>query len=121
MPKSRAPHGTESGYRRHLADSEPPCQDCCAGHAEHNANWRNRARVTTPDHPLHYQAARLGNEPAEALTTRDRQRLVTELHTLQWADHEIAAHTRMTTYTTARIRGSLGLAPHQPRVMEGVA
>lgn len=55
-----------------------------------------------------------GNEPAEALPTRDREDLVWHLvHDLGWTDDEIAQHTRMTSYTTARIRRRLGLDPHQ--------
>ncbi len=54
-----------------------------------------------------------GELPAEALSTRDREYLLTELHELGWTDVDIAAHTRMSTYTTARIRDQLGLAPNQ--------
>lgn len=121
MPKSRAAHGTECGYRRHLADREVPCYPCCDAHAAAVANWRARVRVTAALRPLHYQAARLGREPAEALDPADRRRLVAELHGLGWADEAIAAHTRMTTYTTARIRDALGLLPNWPRVLKGAA
>ncbi|SDZ51552.1 hypothetical protein SAMN05216215_108740, partial [Saccharopolyspora shandongensis] len=34
---------------------------------------------------------------------------------LGWTDPQIAAHCRMTTYTTARIRDRLRLAPNHPR------
>lgn len=122
MPKPRAAHGTESGYRRHLADRDVPCFPCCDAHALAMANWRARARVTTAINPLQYQAARLGLEPAEALVSGDRHRLVAELHGLGWDDQRIAAHTRMTTYSTARIRGALGLLPSsRPRVKEEAA
>lgn len=51
-----------------------------------------------------------GIEPAEALPTRDREDLVWQMHELGWSDAEIAEHTRMSLYTTARIRDRLGLA-----------
>jgi hypothetical protein len=53
-----------------------------------------------------------GDWPAEALSTADRARLVRILHKRGWTDVEIAVHTRMTTYTTGRIRARLGLAPN---------
>jgi hypothetical protein len=106
--------GTESGYRRHLRDDIVPCRPCCDGHAAHMARWRGRAAVTAPEDPLRYRAARLGHEPAEALTTHDRHRLVAELHRAGWTDRRIATHARMTTYTTARIRAGLGLLPNRP-------
>lgn len=56
--------------------------------------------------------AELGEIPAEALSTREREALVRKLHGLGWTDVEIATHTRMTTYTTGRIRSRLGLAAH---------
>lgn len=56
-----------------------------------------------------------GDEPAEILPARDREDLVYVLvHELGWTDREVAAHTRMTDYTTARIRERLGLKPNQP-------
>ena len=56
-----------------------------------------------------------GEEPAEILPPRDREDLVYVLvHELGWTDREVAAHTRMTDYTTARIRDRLGLKPNQP-------
>jgi hypothetical protein len=54
--------------------------------------------------------------PIEALAAVDpaqRDALLTELWKLGWADVEIATHTRMTTYTTGRIRQRLGLAAHR--------
>lgn len=60
-----------------------------------------------------YRACVAGTVPAEALPTRLRERLVDELVRHGWTDIEIAAHTRMTTYTTARIRDALGLEPNQ--------
>lgn len=121
MPKPRAAHGTEPGYRRHLADRDVPCRACCEAHTVVVASWRARARVSTPLEPLRYQAARRGIEPAEALAPGDRHRLVAELHRGGWDDRAIASHTRMTTYTTARIRGALGLLPNRPGVKEGAA
>lgn len=60
-----------------------------------------------------------GAAPAEALTTADRDRLVHTLWKRGWTDAEIASHTFMSTYTTARIRSRLQFAPH--RDVEGVA
>lgn len=60
-------------------------------------------------------AACAGQLPAEALSTRDREDLVWQLHGLGWTDVEIAEHTSMTTYTTARIRTRLGLALNQQK------
>ncbi len=51
-----------------------------------------------------------GTEPAEALPTRDREDLVWQMHELGWSDVQIAEHTRMSLYTTARIRNRLGLS-----------
>lgn len=53
-----------------------------------------------------------GELPAEILTPAERERLVHELWGYGWTDVEIACHTRMTTYTTGRIRARLGLAAH---------
>jgi hypothetical protein len=56
-----------------------------------------------------------GLEPAESLPALDRADLVWHLvHDLGWTDREIADHTRMTDYTTARIREHLGLKQNQP-------
>ncbi|MEV0085237.1 hypothetical protein [Saccharopolyspora sp. NPDC050642] len=38
----------------------------------------------------------------------------TLLHNLGWTDPQIAAHCRMTTYTTGRIRERLKLRPNDP-------
>lgn len=125
--------GTDSGYRRHRDEDTVPCLACCDAHAVANANARVRARArhgdrqqprlrSVADRPLQYQAAFDGHEPAEALTEHDRGRLVAELHGLGWDDQRIAQHTRMTTYTTTRIRGALGLLPNpRPGVTEGAA
>lgn len=51
-----------------------------------------------------YRACIKGERPAEILAPADRERLVYELHRQGWTDMEIAAHTRMTTYTVSRIR-----------------
>jgi hypothetical protein len=56
------------------------------------------------------RACRLGTEPAESLPGFARDWLVHELWISGWTDLEIASWTRMTTYTTARIRERLGLA-----------
>lgn len=62
--------------------------------------------------PERWKAACRGQLPAEALPTRDREDLVYNLNQLGWSDAEIAEHTRMTKYTTARIRSRLGLEPN---------
>lgn len=62
-------------------------------------------------HPALYRLCLAGREPAESLPTAERSALVAELHGLRWTDQEIADHTRMTLYTTARIRARLGLSP----------
>lgn len=51
-----------------------------------------------------------GREPAESLDPRDREDLVAALLERGWSDTQIAVLTRMSTYTTARIRVRLGLA-----------
>ena len=70
----------------------------------------------SPRSPLHqWTAACAGQLPAEALSTRDREDLVWQLHRHGWADREIAQHCHMSTYTTARIRARLGLAAQGAR------
>jgi hypothetical protein len=54
-----------------------------------------------------------GRLPAEILHPRDREDIVWHLVGHGWTDREIAEHTRMTEYTTARIRARLGLAPNK--------
>ncbi len=136
--------GTNRGYHQHLAAHERACTRCCTAHttASRVSYHRRRAELRrfevrraaaeaerrawpwpfgpAPDDPLLYAAGLAGHEPAEALTTLDRRRLVAVLHAAGWTDGEIAEHTRMTTYTTARIRGDLGLTPNG-QAMEGVA
>lgn len=63
--------------------------------------------------PHLYAAALAGHEPAEALTTSDRHRLVAQLHRAGWTDADVAVHTALTTYTAARIRNTLGLPPNR--------
>lgn len=79
-----------------------------------------RRKPINPGHRLLYHAAVNGRVPAEALPTHLRWQLVADLHRRGWTDLEIAVHTFMTTYTTARIRESLGLRPNRPRA-EGKA
>lgn len=62
-----------------------------------------------------YRAAREGDLPAEALPTHLRWRLVAELHRAGLGDVEIAELTRLSTFTTARIRAGMGLRPNRPR------
>jgi uncharacterized protein YerC len=59
------------------------------------------------------KACRAGLEPAEMLPTYARDWLVVDLVAEGWTDVEIASHTRMSTYTTARIRTRLGLAANK--------
>jgi DNA-binding NarL/FixJ family response regulator len=67
------------------------------------------------------EACRTGHEPAEALPTYAREWLVHELVREGWTDVQIADWTRMTTYTTARIRARLDLTPNAPRAQPEVA
>ena len=60
---------------------------------------------------LLFEACLAGREPAESLPTELRTRLVAQLVAQGWTDAEIAALTRMSTYTTARIRERVGLPP----------
>jgi hypothetical protein len=59
-----------------------------------------------------YLRAYDGQLPAEALPTRLRWRLVAELHRAGWSDQQIAELTKLTEYTTARIRAGMGLKPN---------
>lgn len=61
-----------------------------------------------------YDRCRAGLEPAELLTTAAREHLVYELWLLGWTDVEVAAYTRMSTYTAAAIRTRLGLTCRPP-------
>lgn len=104
--------GTAPGYQIHRRRKQVPCRACCTAHAAYMAEWRAGLTkpVTGPDEPIRYALARAGREPAEALTGRDRWRLVAELHRAGLSDVEVAAWTRMTTYTAARIRGDMALS-----------
>jgi hypothetical protein len=66
------------------------------------------------------QACRRGELPAELLDPADRAHLIYDLWAAGWTDVEIATHTRLTTYTTGRIRERLGLAAH-PTSTRGAA
>lgn len=103
--------GTVAGYLAHEVRAEVACPGCWEAWVDAQTLERLAAQ---PEQPLQYRAALEGREVAEALTTPDRARLVTELWWAGWADHLIAAHTRMTLFTTAEIRRRLGLAPNQP-------
>jgi len=61
-----------------------------------------------------YRACLAGDQPAETLQQRQREQLIVQLHARGWTDIEIAAHTRMSTYTVGRICDRLHLTP-QPR------
>ncbi len=108
--------GTEPGYQIHRRRKHVPCRPCCTAHAAYVAEWRagKVKPVIGPDEPIRYAMARAGREPAEALTGRDRWRLVAELHRAGLSDVEVAAWTRMTLYTTARIRTDMGLSRVAP-------
>jgi hypothetical protein len=73
----------------------------------------------TPEHV--WRACCAGAEPAESLCTEDREDLVVALHARGWTDLEIATHTRMTTYTTQRIRARLRLRQNVYRDIAAVA
>ena len=64
-----------------------------------------------PKDPRKFADALAGREPADALSCRDRRLLVSHLHDCGFDDRAVAALTRMTLYTAARIREELGLAP----------
>lgn len=57
-----------------------------------------------------WQACVRGEEPAESLEPWQRENLVAELVGRGWSDLQIALHTRMSLYTTVRIRRRLELA-----------
>lgn len=59
-----------------------------------------------------------GELPAELLERGDRDQLIYELWKAGWTDAEVAAHTRLSTYTSARIRERLGLSVHVPHWKE---
>lgn len=108
--------GTPIAYRYHRAVGEVPCYRCCDAMARQRAQERAAQRA---DQPARYRAAVAGDEPAEALTTADRARLVGLLHGWGWTDVEVAEHTRMTTFTAGEIRGRLGLPVNRPLVGPG--
>jgi hypothetical protein len=69
----------------------------------------------TPPPPTNralYRRCLDGSEPAESLSMEWRERLLRILHNRGWTDCEIAVHTRMSTYTTARIRSRMRLKPN---------
>lgn len=75
-------------------------------------NAEGRAAATTR---RRLQLCREGKEPAEVLSTQARAYLVRDLVDRGWTDVEIAVITRMTLYTTARIRTRLRLKANQSR------
>lgn len=88
----------------------------------HDAVWLSRRAVpapgtATPPPPVVDGGSRRrlweqcwrGTAPAELLDAEEREQLVAWFWSCGWVDAEIAAHTRMTTYTTCRIRQRLGL------------
>jgi hypothetical protein len=62
---------------------------------------------------LLWRACLEGREPAESLHWRDREDLVAGLVGNGWTDREIAALTRMSLYTTARIRHRLVMSANR--------
>lgn len=69
------------------------------------------AELPRPPHLL-YDRCLAGHEPAEVLSMGERELLVAELVTAGWTDQQVSDHTRMTLYTTARIRARLELSPN---------
>ncbi|WP_306358732.1 MULTISPECIES: hypothetical protein [unclassified Nocardia] len=67
--------------------------------------WADRK----PLWPIQFGRALAGRESADALPSADRRLLVARLHELGMTDSELAAWTRMSRYSTARIRSELGL------------
>jgi hypothetical protein len=59
---------------------------------------------------LRWDLACAGRISAEELHPLDREDLIWALHEWGMTDRQIAERTRLTTYTTARIRSRLGLA-----------
>ena len=108
--------GTEAAFQRHRDLGDAGCAKCWDAHEVALANRRERyrRRPGAPIHPIHYRAALAGREPGEALNGADRELLVRTLVAWGWTDLRIAEHTRMTTYTTCRIRERIGLAANQP-------
>lgn len=66
----------------------------------------------TPRTTIRYQRALAGHEPAEALSTPERDRLMRMLCGDGWTDVHIAVHTLWSVYTVVRIRERLGLKPN---------
>lgn len=64
------------------------------------------------------RAAAAGDLPAEALSQRERDALIADLHRHGWSDLRIAEHTSLSLYTTGRILDRLGLQPNTPNPME---
>lgn len=62
---------------------------------------------------LLWAACCAGREPAESLDPRDREDLVAGLVERGWTDLEVATLTRMSLYTTARIRHRLVMSPNR--------
>lgn len=88
----------------------------------HDAARHSRGAAPAPGtSPTLYRACLAGQEPAEALDRADRQHLVYDLWRLGWTDAEIATHTRMSTYTAARIRARIGLPVRPHTETQGVA
>lgn len=65
--------------------------------------------MSSPASPRLFALCRKGQAPAEALCTEDRERLLRLLWKRGWSVTEIASHTKLTPYTTARILDRLGL------------
>ena len=109
--------GTEAAFQRHQDLGDGACAPCWDAHEVALANRRVRysQRSGRPVNPIQYRAALAGREPAEALVAADRELLVRTLTAWGWTDRRIAEHTRQTLYTTARIRGRLGLAANHHR------
>lgn len=62
-----------------------------------------------------WRACLRGQEPAESLSTGEREHLVMSLAGAGWSDLRISVHTRETEYTVARIRRRAELLGRLPR------
>jgi hypothetical protein len=101
--------GTEPAWNLHLAWAEPPCRACTAAYV---AGFPSPIRHLRRSNSLLYRLALAGREPAEALTTEDREHLIRTLVEDGWTDLEIADHTRTRQFVVARIRDRIGLRPN---------
>jgi hypothetical protein len=107
--------GTEAAFQRHLDLNDAACSACVDAHEVALANRRERYRRQPgrPVNAIQYRACLAGRDPAEVLCGADRDLLWRTLVGWGWTDRRVAEHTRMSTYTTVRIRERLGLSAVQ--------